>query len=67
MIVCPPEVKDELKNIAIQLIQDNFFLEINDSKTETSHFRRDDKGILRLINTPPLRYLGFEFNGQNIY
>jgi RNA-directed DNA polymerase len=48
-----------------------YHLEINDTKTEVTHFKKDTKGELRAFNDKDgfhnLQYLGFEFNGKNTY
>ncbi len=48
-----------------------YHLEINDSKTEVTYFKKDSKGELRAYNDKAgyhnLQYLGFEFNGLNAY
>lgn len=49
----------------------NYHLEINDYKTEITFFKKNEKGELRAYsekgNFHNLQYLGFEFNGKNIY
>ncbi len=48
-----------------------YHLEINDSKTEVTHFKKNAKSELRAYNDKEgfrnLQYLGFEFNGQQTY
>ena len=48
-----------------------YHLEINDSKTEVTYFRNNEKGELRAYDKENryynLQYLGFEFNGNNTY
>lgn len=48
-----------------------YHLEINDTKTEITYFKKGSKGEIRAYNDTDgyhnLQYLGFEFNGQNTY
>lgn len=48
-----------------------YHLEINDTKTEVTYFKKNAKSELRAYNDKDgyhnLQYLGFEFNGQNAY
>ena len=48
-----------------------YHLEINDTKTEITFFKKDKTGVLRAYDDKDdyhnLQYLGFEFNGKNTY
>lgn len=70
IIVMDKENGQIAKEHILKEIQKEHLL-INDSKTETTYFHKDHKGNLRGFNEKNeysnLQYLGFEFNGQNMY
>ncbi len=74
IVVCDPKNYEEVKNFVLTSIND-YELEINPNKTDTTYFLRDKNGKLRGFknnlnsnsNYKNLQYLGFEFNGQNIH
>lgn len=73
VIVCPLKAKDDLKEIVYREIK-NYDLEIQKSKTQIFHFKREEGKLLcgqefeGVINwNKNFIYLGFEFNGSNVF
>lgn len=61
VVICKPEMKEELEAFILSTIKDKFFLTINRDKVEVSVFTSADN----VLNcNKPLRYLGFEFDGK---
>lgn len=59
-------IEEEFRKIALRN-----YLVMGEDKTEKRFFSVDEKGVLNAIDEKgtnrPLQYLGFEFNGKNIY
>ncbi len=73
VVIVNPEDASKVKGIILEAIV-NYHLEINDSKTEITHFKNDGNGKLRgfdgasgTAKEKNMQYLGFEFNGENAY
>lgn len=61
VVVCSSENKQEVEEFVISLIN-QFHLVIQTEKDVTSNFKKNQLGVLEVDK--PLRYLGFEFDGQ---
>jgi RNA-directed DNA polymerase len=73
VVIVKPENASEVKDAILKVIVD-YHLEINDNKTEITHFKTEDKEKLRGFDSSSevakeknMQYLGFEFNGENAY
>ncbi|MES2655446.1 MAG: antiviral reverse transcriptase Drt2 [Bacteroidota bacterium] len=87
LIVCDSDRAEELQEFAIEKINKEYLLTIQNKKVEITEFRANSKNELRAFNKKKelqngikttdklnekfyyksLQYLGFEFNGQNIF
>lgn len=86
LIICKPSEVNNIKSYLIKLINDEYKLTIQNSKTEVIDFKASQSGQIRSYkrffndkletfeelpnrneNFKNLQYLGFEFNGKNIY
>jgi hypothetical protein len=73
VIVCPLEIKDQISNLIYEEIK-KFKLEIQPAKTQIFQFKREKNKLIcgqefeKTINwNKNFVYLGFEFNGQNVF
>lgn len=73
VIVCPLEIKDQISNLIYEEIK-KFKLEIQPAKTQIFQFKRESNKLVcgqefeKIINwNKNFVYLGFEFNGQNVF
>ncbi|HEX8378113.1 MAG TPA: antiviral reverse transcriptase Drt2 [Pedobacter sp.] len=70
IVVVEPKHAPQVKKFILEEIK-RYHLEINDSKTEVTYFKKNSKEELRAYNDKDgyqnLQYLGFEFNGKNTY
>ncbi|OGU79317.1 MAG: hypothetical protein A2W11_03065 [Ignavibacteria bacterium RBG_16_35_7] len=71
IILCPPGNSEEIKNYIIDSIKSISKLEINPDKTSVVIFTKNAENRLSASdeNAKPtsLQYLGFEFNGENLF
>lgn len=71
IILCPPGNSDEIKDYIIDSIKSISKLEINPDKTSGVIFTKNTENRLSASdeNAKPtsLQYLGFEFNGENLF
>lgn len=66
MVICSPEFEKEIEDFVVELIASSkFLLNINADKTEKSYFRRTGENSYQHASCP-IKYLGFEFDGQHI-
>lgn len=73
LVVCKPDVADEIESWVMNEIANNFKLEIQPDKTEKYKLVKEERNdIFRPINVHTLKrktiqYLGFEFDGDHIF